>query len=113
MNSPVRQGPWWSRNSITGLNGVLVFFSPADSTSRLTWFDPTGPELGDIRETGCLEPRLSPDGQRSAATFHRPNFYSTQYHVAADGRILINSVPANYSSPLTLITALDSLIDRR
>jgi Tol biopolymer transport system component len=31
-------------------------------------------------------------------------FFSTQYDVSIDGRFLINSVPANYSSPLTLIS---------
>jgi Tol biopolymer transport system component len=33
-----------------------------------------------------------------------PNFVATQYDVSADGRFLINSVPSNYSSPLTLVT---------
>jgi Tol biopolymer transport system component len=32
------------------------------------------------------------------------SFFGTQYDVAPDGRFLINSVPANYSSPLTLLT---------
>ena len=33
-----------------------------------------------------------------------PNFVATQYAVSPDGRFLINSFPANSSSPLTLIT---------
>jgi eukaryotic-like serine/threonine-protein kinase len=33
-----------------------------------------------------------------------PNFVGTQYDVYSDGRFLINSVPANNSSPLTLFT---------
>jgi len=33
-----------------------------------------------------------------------PNFVSTQYDVSADGRFLINSIPSNYSSALTLLT---------
>jgi serine/threonine protein kinase len=33
-----------------------------------------------------------------------PNFVATQYDVSADGGFLINSIPANYSSALTLLT---------
>jgi eukaryotic-like serine/threonine-protein kinase len=33
-----------------------------------------------------------------------PSYYGTQYDVAPDGRILINSIPANYSTPLHLRT---------
>jgi Tol biopolymer transport system component len=33
-----------------------------------------------------------------------PNFCETQYAVSPDGRFLINSFPANASSPLTLVT---------
>jgi len=33
-----------------------------------------------------------------------PNFSDTQYSVSRDGRFLINSFPANASSPLTLVT---------
>lgn len=41
-----------------------------------------------------------------------PNFFGTQYDVAADGRFLINSVPANYSSPLTLVTGWTAQLKR-
>jgi serine/threonine protein kinase/Tol biopolymer transport system component len=44
-------------------NGVLVFQSPADSPSRLVWFDSTGKELEQIPGVGCTYPRLSPDGR--------------------------------------------------
>jgi hypothetical protein len=33
-----------------------------------------------------------------------PSFFATQYDVSPDCRFLINSVPSNYSSPLTLLT---------
>ena len=33
-----------------------------------------------------------------------PAFFATQYDISGDGRFLINSVPSNYSSPLTLVT---------
>jgi Tol biopolymer transport system component len=49
-------------------NGTLVFQSLADSTSRLTWFDNTGKELGEIAELGYRDPRISPDGRRLALT---------------------------------------------
>ena len=42
-----------------------------------------------------------------------PNFSNTQYDVARDGRILITSVPANYSSPLTLISGWTALLRSR
>jgi dipeptidyl aminopeptidase/acylaminoacyl peptidase len=44
-------------------NGVLVFQSAADASSRLVWFDPSGKELTQIPEGGYKDPRLSPDGR--------------------------------------------------
>jgi hypothetical protein len=41
-----------------------------------------------------------------------PNFDSFQYDVAPDGRFLINSLPADHSSPLTLITNWDTLANK-
>ena len=41
-----------------------------------------------------------------------PNFFGTQYDVSADGRFLINSVPSNYSSPLTLATDWTAYLKR-
>jgi Tol biopolymer transport system component len=42
--------------------GVLLFSSALDSVSRLAWFDASGRELGQLAETGCKDPALSPDG---------------------------------------------------
>jgi hypothetical protein len=36
-----------------------------------------------------------------------------QYDVAPDGRFLINSLPSNTSSPLTLLTGWNALLQRR
>ncbi|MGI8785733.1 MAG: protein kinase domain-containing protein [Acidobacteriota bacterium] len=44
-------------------NGVLVFQSLADSSSRLMWFDSNGKELGLLPPLGYLRPRISPDGR--------------------------------------------------
>ncbi len=41
-----------------------------------------------------------------------PSFVATQYDVSADGRFLINSVPSNYSSPLTLVTGWTAHLQR-
>ena len=41
-----------------------------------------------------------------------PSFFATQYDAAADGRFLINSVPSNYSSPLTLLTGWTAQLKR-
>ena len=40
------------------------------------------------------------------------SFFGTQYDVAADGRFLINSVPLNYSSSLTLLTGWTAQLKR-
>jgi len=40
------------------------------------------------------------------------NFFATQYDVSAVGRFLINSVPSNYSSPLTLLTGWTAQLKR-
>jgi serine/threonine protein kinase len=45
-------------------NGMLVFQSAADASSRLIWFDRTGKELSQIPVTGYSFPRVSPDGRR-------------------------------------------------
>ena len=44
-------------------NGMLVFQSLSDSRATLAWFDMAGKELGQIGETGYLDPRLSHDGR--------------------------------------------------
>jgi hypothetical protein len=43
-------------------NGVLVFQSATDSTTRLVWYDPTGKELDQIPQVGYEDPDISPDG---------------------------------------------------
>ena len=42
-----------------------------------------------------------------------PDFALFQYDVAPNGRFLINSFPASYSSPLTLLTGWHSLVKQR
>ena len=49
-------------------NGMLIFQSLADATSRLTWFDSHGKELNQIPELGYRDPRLSPDGRLLAVS---------------------------------------------
>jgi serine/threonine protein kinase len=41
-----------------------------------------------------------------------PNFVGTQYDVSAEGRFLINSMPFNYSTPLTLLTGWTGQLPR-
>jgi eukaryotic-like serine/threonine-protein kinase len=48
--------------------GDLVFESAPDFSSHLTWFDPSGRELGHIPQTGYRSPRLSPDGRKVAVS---------------------------------------------
>ena len=48
--------------------GVLLFSSAIDSASRLIWFDASGRELGQLPETGCRDPSLSPDGRLLAVS---------------------------------------------
>jgi serine/threonine protein kinase len=45
-------------------NGMLVFQSAADASSRLIWYDRTGKELSQIPVTGYSFPRVSPDGRK-------------------------------------------------
>jgi DNA-binding winged helix-turn-helix (wHTH) protein/Tol biopolymer transport system component len=49
-------------------NGVLVFQSLSDLSAKLVWFDMGGKDLGQIDETGYLDPRLSPDGRLLAVS---------------------------------------------
>jgi hypothetical protein len=41
-----------------------------------------------------------------------PNFAATQYAVSQDDHFLINSFPANSSTPLTLITGWTALMEK-
>jgi len=44
-------------------DGAVVFQSSLDVTSRLTWIDPDGRELGVVGKAGDRDPALSPDGR--------------------------------------------------
>jgi len=44
-------------------DGTLVFQSSLDVTSKLTWIDPGGRELGVVGKAGDRDPALSPDGR--------------------------------------------------
>ena len=57
----------WSAFSASQ-NGVLVFQGVDESSSRLTWFDETGKELGQLPVSGYKYPRLSPDGRSVAVS---------------------------------------------
>jgi serine/threonine protein kinase len=48
----------------TSQNGLLVFQSEADASSRLIWFDHEGKELSQITTGGLGYPRVSPDGRK-------------------------------------------------
>ncbi len=48
--------------------GDVVFESAPDFSSHLTWFDPSGRELGQIPQTGYRSPTLSPDGRKVAVS---------------------------------------------
>jgi serine/threonine protein kinase len=48
----------------TSQNGLLVFQSEADASSRLIWFDREGKELGQLPDTSFSFPRVSPDGRK-------------------------------------------------
>lgn len=45
-------------------NGLLVFQSQTDASSRLIWYDRGGKELSEIPVAGLSFPRLSPDGRK-------------------------------------------------
>ncbi|MDQ2950228.1 MAG: protein kinase [Acidobacteriota bacterium] len=49
-------------------NGVLVFQSVDDLSTRLAWFDEGGKELGQLTEAGYKFPRFSPDGRSLAVS---------------------------------------------
>jgi serine/threonine protein kinase len=48
----------------TSQNGLLVFQSEADASSRLIWFDREGKELGQLPAASFSFPRVSPDGRK-------------------------------------------------
>lgn len=77
--------PVWARD------GKQIFHITSDRKMMAVSFDPQHKAVGAPRM--LFQTRII-----------APNFFSTQDDVSADGRFLINSVPANYSSPLTLLT---------
>lgn len=77
--------PVWARD------GRQIFYIASDRKLMAVSFDPKRKSAGAPRV--LFQTRII-----------APNFVATQYDVSADGRFLINSVPSNYSSPLTLLT---------
>ncbi len=77
--------PTWARD------GRQIFYIAPDRKLMAVSFDPQHKLAGVPRV--LFQTRII-----------APNFFATQYDVSADGRFLINSVPSNYSSPLTLVT---------
>jgi eukaryotic-like serine/threonine-protein kinase len=85
--------PRWSRD------GRKVFFVQPDRKLMVVAFDPV--------KRAASPPQLFAQ-TRIAVTM----FGWFQYDVAPDGRVLVNSLPANTSAPLTLISGWDALIHR-
>jgi eukaryotic-like serine/threonine-protein kinase len=85
--------PTWARD------GRLIFYIAPDRKLMAVSFDP--------RHKSAGAPRVLFQTRIIAASF-----FATQYDVAADGRFLINSVPLNYSSPLTLLTGWTAQLKR-
>lgn len=82
-NSSAAQPNW-------GRDGRHVFFMAPDRKLMVVDFDPRKKSAGAPRMV--FQTRII-----------CPNFCETQYAVSPDGRFLINSFPANASSPLTLV----------
>jgi serine/threonine protein kinase/Tol biopolymer transport system component len=85
--------PMWARD------GKQIFYIAPDRKLMAVSFDPQHKSAGAPRV--LFQTRII-----------APNFVGTQYDVSADGRFLINSVPSNYSSPLTLLTGWTAQLKR-
>jgi serine/threonine protein kinase len=85
--------PVWARD------GRQIFYIAPDSKLMAASFNP--------QEKSAGAPRMLFQTRIIA-----PNFIGTQYDVSSDGRFLINSVPSNYSSPLTLFTGWTAQLKR-
>jgi Tol biopolymer transport system component len=85
--------PVWARD------GRKIFYIAPDRKLMAVSFDPQHKSVG--------APQVLFQSRIIA-----PNFFATQYDVSADGRFLINSVPSNYSSPLTLVTGWTAQLKR-
>jgi hypothetical protein len=85
ISGPGGAQPRWSRD------GRQIFYVAPDRKLMAVSFDPANGRAG-----------------RPRTVFHTrivaPNLSGYQYDVAPDGRFLINSLPSNGPSPLTLIT---------
>ena len=85
--------PTWARD------GKQIFYIAPDRKMMAVSFDSQHKSAG--------APRVLFQTRIVAASF-----VGTQYDVSADGRFLINSVPSNYSSPLTLVTGWTAQLKR-
>jgi eukaryotic-like serine/threonine-protein kinase len=83
--------PRWSRD------GRQIFYVQPDRKLMVVNFDPTTATVSAPREV--FQTRIV-----------APNFDMFQYDVAPNGRFLINSLPADHSSPLTLVTNWTTLV---
>ena len=86
--------PRWSRD------GRLIFFIQSDRKLIAVSFDPKTGTAGAPRV--LFQTRIT--AERIA---------NWQYDVAPDGRFIINSLPSNTASPLTLMTGWDAALARR
>jgi serine/threonine protein kinase/Tol biopolymer transport system component len=64
----LEEGPNYGYGFSASENGSIVFQSAADSPAQMIWFDRSGKELGQIPQTGYLDPSLSPDGNLLAVS---------------------------------------------
>jgi serine/threonine protein kinase/Tol biopolymer transport system component len=86
--------PRWARD------GRQVFYMAPDRKLMAVSFDPQKKSAGKPRV--LFQTRIV-----------APEFALFQYDVAPDGRFLINSLPSNTSSPLTLLTGWNALLQGR
>jgi eukaryotic-like serine/threonine-protein kinase len=86
--------PVWSRD------GKRLFYIAPDKKLMEADFDPRKGRFGASREV--FQTRIIAS-----------HFVGTQYDVAPDGRFLINSLPAERSSPLTLVTNWPALLKKQ
>jgi hypothetical protein len=93
ISSGMGAQPTWARD------GKQIFYIAPDRKLMAVSFDPQHKSAGAPRV--LFQTRIV-----------APNFFGTQYDVSADGRFLINSVPSNYSSPLTLVTGWSAQLKR-
>ena len=74
VNQELEQDTGFSRAGFTvSATGALVYQSRRSYSSRLTWFDRSGKELGSVGERGALQPSLSPDGRFLTAILDSEN----------------------------------------